>query len=118
MSKSERLTILVDVKANNNSYTEENQQLIDMHIAELSRLGVEVANVGYAKLNASDNINYPTIQVPDCNTPFGGRDVLILDGNGGVIAGQKGVKINAPLNDVVTATVEFVIGGFVVKSED
>jgi len=113
---TEKLTLLVDAKDIRRAGYEDKRQLIEMHIAELERLGVTIADTSLTFNGADDNLNYASVLVPDIGTPFNGTNVLLLDGNGDVIQGQKDLVINAAFNEVCTATATFVIGGFVTKA--
>jgi hypothetical protein len=111
----EKLTVLVECKEASHLSFEEKQPLIDMHLAELDRLGVQVVNASFVAKLTGDRIHYPQVLVPDTSRPFSGNGVLLLDGEGEIIPGQKDIVINASFDCVVTATVTFVIGGFVTE---
>jgi len=112
---TEKLTVLVECKEALHLSFEEKQPLIDMHLAELDRLGVQVVNASFCAGDKNNKINYPQVLVPDTSKSFSGNGVLLLDGDGDVIAGQRDITINASFNDVVTATATFIIGGFVTE---
>jgi hypothetical protein len=113
-----KLTLLVDAKDIRHAGYEDKRQLIEMHIAELERLGVTIADTSLTFNGNDDNLNYASVLVPDIGTPFNGTDVLLLDGNGDVIQGQSDLVINAAFNEVCTATATFVIGGFVTEASN
>jgi hypothetical protein len=115
MAKIEKLTLLIDAKEIRRAGYKDKEQLIQMHIDELERLGVAVADASLTFNGTNDNLNYPSVLVPSGDKPFNGNNALLLDGNGGIIQGQKDLVINAAFNEVCTATVTFTIGGFVIE---
>ena len=112
---TDKLTALVECKEVPHLSFDERQSFIDMHLTELDKLGVSVVNTGLFANDCFNKAGFPKVLVPDTDKPFSGNDVLLLDGDGGVIAGQKDLTINASFEGATTATVTFVIGGFVTK---
>ena len=53
------------------------------------------------------------VRIPTKQEAINGASVVLLMPDGSEIPGQKDLVINASVNEVVTATVTFVIGGFV-----
>ena len=112
-----KLTVLVECKEVSQASFKEKKQLIDMHLAELERLGVTIVNTSLCGKSVGEGIDFPEVLMPDTSKAFSGNEILLLN-NGEVIAGQKDMVINASFDDVVTATVTFVIGGFVNGTSD
>jgi Ran GTPase-activating protein (RanGAP) involved in mRNA processing and transport len=67
---------------------------------------VDVSDAKFAKNGLTSK--FPKV----AQIEIGGLDTIALvDSKGNIIDGQKDLTLHAPLNDICTATVTFVIGG-------
>ena len=67
---------------------------------------IDVSNAKFAKNGLTSK--FPKV----AQIEIGGLDTIALvDGKGNIIDGQKDLTLLAPLDDVCTATVTFIIGG-------
>ncbi len=84
--------------------SEVNKELsrVDSLMHELSELGVKLHDVGRA-MPARDS---GFLMVGECD-----RGLVLVDGDGVMVPGQKNLTLKSPYDDVTTATVEFIIGG-------
>ena len=112
--KVETLTVLIDAKNIETVDHEHRKPLIDMHLAELKRLGVECVDCSVYERNREVLSGFPKIGIKDCTSNLiAANNLLLTDANGVVLDGQTDVEISSKINDVVTAKVTFLIGGFV-----
>tara|TARA_R110002049_G_scaffold137511_1_gene297557 strand:+ start:172 stop:486 length:315 start_codon:yes stop_codon:yes gene_type:complete len=69
---------------------------------------IHFIDVSDAKFAEKESLKFP--KVAQIETPEY-EGVALVDSQGELIGGQRGMVLNAPLNDACTATVTFVIGG-------
>ena len=119
----EELTVLVSAKDISAASYEEKENLINIHINELEKLGVNVVNItaieGALKFKNNPLSSHTKVIIPKPldNGLMNANNMLLATGDGVAIPGQRSLKISAEINSLVTATVEFDIGGFIYGDE-